>query len=229
MFPSVWSSLLMVNKQALGTFVSLLMVILRGCTGYRDVTDPRGAGNGGGLGGKARAPPSPRPPRSDQGLISRPPAVPSLFLALEEQEGLEGRRRVHPAVAMAAAAPLPTTSLPPYLWRYPAPQRPRAGGRTRCRQRHQWAQFQRGTGGGSRRRTHTSDPISGVPPADTLAVTSRNGTSRAIGDGTSATSSTSSTMSRDSSGATTARNRPPAEPPVMAPVEPPAAFSPGHQ
>lgn len=107
MFPSVWSSLLMVNKQALGTFVSLLMVILRGCTGYRDVTDPRGAGNGGGLGGKARAPPSPRPPRSNQGLISRPPAVPSLFLALEEQEGLEGRRRVHPAVAMAAAAPFP--------------------------------------------------------------------------------------------------------------------------
>ena len=29
MFPSVWSSLLMVNKQALGTLVSLLMVILR--------------------------------------------------------------------------------------------------------------------------------------------------------------------------------------------------------
>lgn len=28
MFPSVWSSLLMVNKQALGTLVSLLMVIL---------------------------------------------------------------------------------------------------------------------------------------------------------------------------------------------------------
>lgn len=27
MFPSVWSSLLMVNKQALGTLVSLLMVI----------------------------------------------------------------------------------------------------------------------------------------------------------------------------------------------------------
>jgi hypothetical protein len=28
MFPKVWSSLLMVNKQALGTLVSLLMVIL---------------------------------------------------------------------------------------------------------------------------------------------------------------------------------------------------------
>lgn len=28
MFPRVWSSLLMVNKQALGTLVSLLMVIL---------------------------------------------------------------------------------------------------------------------------------------------------------------------------------------------------------
>lgn len=30
MLPSVWSSLLMVNKQALGTLVSLLMVILGG-------------------------------------------------------------------------------------------------------------------------------------------------------------------------------------------------------
>lgn len=29
MFPRVWSSLLMVNKQALGTLVSLLMVILQ--------------------------------------------------------------------------------------------------------------------------------------------------------------------------------------------------------
>ena len=33
MFPRVWSSLLMVNKQALGTLVSLLMVILEETAG----------------------------------------------------------------------------------------------------------------------------------------------------------------------------------------------------
>lgn len=64
MFPSVWSSLLMVNKQALGTLVSLLMVILAGLwdTGVLWICAGQGtAGNGGERPGF----PPPSSPRSD--------------------------------------------------------------------------------------------------------------------------------------------------------------------
>lgn len=61
MLPSVWSSLLMVNKQALGTLVSLLMVILGGLrdTGMLSTrAGPGTAGNGGK--GPRSLPPAPR-------------------------------------------------------------------------------------------------------------------------------------------------------------------------
>lgn len=60
MFPRVWSSLLMVNRQALGTLVSLLMVIL----GRGEATD-----GGQGL----PSSPESKPCRSRQTQVPRPP------------------------------------------------------------------------------------------------------------------------------------------------------------
>lgn len=99
MFPSVWSSLLMVKRQALGTFVSLLMVILRG----RRRRYLRGS------------PSRPHPPAP-----SHQPRPCSLLLALEEEEGLEGRRRVHAAATLAATS----SSSFPAATMAPGPSRP---------------------------------------------------------------------------------------------------------
>lgn len=55
MFPSVWSSLLMVNKQALGTLVSLLMVILGRLWGT-GTSVIRAGHESEGQGGRAQAP-----------------------------------------------------------------------------------------------------------------------------------------------------------------------------
>lgn len=119
MFPSVWSSLLIVNRQALGTFVSLLIVILGG---QRQVVTAAPQGAAAPTDAAREAAGEPRgqrtgfqvpPSRPQQGLCPAPRRR-SLLLALEEQERLEGRRRVHPAAAAArpAVAMAPVTSLP---------------------------------------------------------------------------------------------------------------------
>lgn len=104
-FPSVWSSLLMVNKQALGTLVSLLMVILG-----------RGKGDRWGLGVPSFRDSKPCPSRQAQPHL--------LLLLLEAFPHLFIRKTSHSqssSVAIPRALPRLVLWDPCLLWIAPSP------------------------------------------------------------------------------------------------------------
>lgn len=150
MFPSVWSSLLMVKRQALGTFVSLLMVILRGRRGRY-----------------LRGSPSRTPPH----LPQSPPAPSLLTSSLPRRGGRTRRPEArswcrHPRRRLLfllprrhhGARPLPAAHSGPWRPGGPSPpvRVPRNGGR----------------GSDPSPHTHEHTPgVSPVPPEGVLVVT----------------------------------------------------------